>query len=156
MYSGWGERQEGIGQWIGGEGKFGGVATPNDARKIYNDEWHSICGSWRSSDGEISLFLDSKSIYTGNRINEEQVVPGDGELVVCQRWSAGGFRDERHCYGEIGAVELWDYYSDSTNIHCVSDCWSVGNTFHLNWTDAASRDKDDFEDLSTTFNICEG
>ena len=87
---------------------------------------------------------------------------GGGMLIICQRSTPEGrFQPNTPCYGEIGAVEIWDHYIDSKYIHCVSNCWSVGNLYHLDWNKmkrmgTVIKHVGNLGSLVKTDDICEG
>lgn len=118
------------------------VDEPDFNHLHFDNQWHQLCFSWRNSDGQVNIFSNGQPILTQNNVKTNVVIPGEGELVICQRTEGGTqFQENKYCFGDVAGINIWDFYSDANNIGEVNDCTSKGNIFHfdLNMMDLSGK-----------------
>ncbi|XP_035667495.1 neurogenic locus notch homolog protein 1-like isoform X2 [Branchiostoma floridae] len=77
---------------------------------IWDNEWHTVCTTWRSSDGAWQLYADGVLAASGSGFNVGGRVRRGGTWILGQDQDVvgGGFKAEQAFIGELSEVNLWD------------------------------------------------
>jgi hypothetical protein len=95
---------------VGGQSTATGLAA-NDGR------WHHIAVTWRSSDGRVSVYLDSLDTPILAPVAAGYSLPSGGSLVFGQRSPLGNVLDPGGAFlGELDEIRIWDRTLDLSEI----------------------------------------
>ncbi|XP_078685539.1 neuronal pentraxin-2-like [Branchiostoma floridae x Branchiostoma belcheri] len=77
---------------------------------VWDGEWHTICTTWRSSDGAWQLYADGVLKASGSGFNVGGRVRRGGTWILGQEQDevGGGFNADQSFIGELSGVNLWD------------------------------------------------
>ncbi|XP_019627198.1 PREDICTED: neuronal pentraxin-2-like, partial [Branchiostoma belcheri] len=77
---------------------------------VWDGEWHTICTTWRSSDGAWQLYADGTLTASGSGFNVGGRVRTGGTWILAQDQDVvgGGFAASQSFIGELSNVNLWD------------------------------------------------
>ncbi len=79
-----------------------GIAIPDE-------KWHHWAFSWRSSDGELKVYLDGVEAFSGTAAQGESLISG-GSLILGQEQDSvgGGFDSSQTYQGQIDDFRIWN------------------------------------------------
>ncbi|KAI8496755.1 hypothetical protein Bbelb_254100 [Branchiostoma belcheri] len=99
---------------------------------VWDGEWHTICTTWRSSDGAWQLYADGVLKASGSGFNVGGRVRRGGTWILGQEQDevGGGFQAEQSFIGELSGVNLWDHVLSPAEI-IQAKCSFHGNV--INW-----------------------
>ncbi|KAI8504762.1 hypothetical protein Bbelb_178800 [Branchiostoma belcheri] len=98
---------------------------------VWDGKWHSICTTWRSSDGTWQFYADGVLTSSGSGFNVGGRVRKGGTWILGQDQDAvgGGFDADQAFTGELSGVNLWDRVLSPAEI--AADCSYHGNV--IDW-----------------------
>ncbi|XP_078678988.1 uncharacterized protein LOC144914705 isoform X3 [Branchiostoma floridae x Branchiostoma belcheri] len=98
---------------------------------VWDGEWHTVCTTWRSSDGAWQLYADGVLTDSGSGFNVGGSVRTGGTWILGQDQDVVGGRFEAHqsFIGELSEVNLWDRVLSPAEI--AADCSYHGNV--IDW-----------------------
>ncbi len=84
-------------------------ASVNTGIAANDDSWHHIAVTWRSSDGEVIMYIDGSPSYSGT-LRQGAAIAQGGSLVIGQEQDSvgGGFDNSQAFAGTIDEVQIWD------------------------------------------------
>ncbi|XP_013383226.1 sushi, von Willebrand factor type A, EGF and pentraxin domain-containing protein 1 [Lingula anatina] len=105
-----------------------------------DDQWHHICVTWSSANGEWQIFRDGRSLDQGQGLAPGTVIKGGGKLVLGQEQDAfgGGFSALESFVGSMTQLHIWDkVFTDSEIQGLILTCEPyIGNV--KSWPDFLS------------------
>ncbi|KAI8520996.1 hypothetical protein Bbelb_007500 [Branchiostoma belcheri] len=98
---------------------------------VWDGEWHTICTTWRSSDGAWQLYVDGVLTASGSGFRVGGRVRAGGTLIIGQEQDVvgGGFDANQSFIGDLSEVHLWDNVLSPAEI--AADCSYHGNV--IDW-----------------------
>ncbi|XP_019645823.1 PREDICTED: uncharacterized protein LOC109486433 [Branchiostoma belcheri] len=98
---------------------------------VLDGEWHTICTTWRSSDGAWQLYADGVLTDSGSGFRVGGRVRTGGTWILGQDQDVvgGGFDADQSFIGELSEVNLWDRVLSPAEI--AADCSYHGNV--IDW-----------------------
>ncbi|KAI8486417.1 hypothetical protein Bbelb_359160 [Branchiostoma belcheri] len=98
---------------------------------VWDGEWHTVCTTWRSSDGAWQLYADGVLTDSGSGFNVGGRVRTGGTWILGQDQDVVGGRFDAHqsFIGELSEVNLWDRVLSPAEI--AADCSYHGNV--IDW-----------------------
>ncbi|XP_019626120.1 PREDICTED: uncharacterized protein LOC109471278 [Branchiostoma belcheri] len=98
---------------------------------VWDGEWHTICTTWRSSDGAWQLYADGVLTDSGSGFKVGGRVRTGGTWILGQEQDevGGGFEADQSFIGELSEVNLWDRVLSPAEI--AADCGYHGNV--IDW-----------------------
>ncbi|XP_018426842.1 PREDICTED: pentraxin-related protein PTX3 [Nanorana parkeri] len=97
-------------------------------------EWSHVCGTWKSEDGETTLWVNGEKRMVTYEVAQGHLIPGRGILQLGQEKNGccvgGGFDESLSFSGKITAFNLWDaVLSDKAILNTTgeSGCKMRGN-----------------------------
>ncbi|KAI8486745.1 hypothetical protein Bbelb_354930 [Branchiostoma belcheri] len=104
---------------------------------VWDGEWHTICTTWRSSDGAWQLYTDGVLRDSGSGFKVGGRVRRGGTWILGQDQDevGGGFNAEQAFTGELSEVNLWDRVLSPAEI--AADCSYHGNVIDWDTTNIA-------------------
>ncbi|XP_078702672.1 neuronal pentraxin-2-like [Branchiostoma floridae x Branchiostoma belcheri] len=98
---------------------------------VWDGEWHTVCTTWRSSDGAWQLYADGTLADSGSGFNVGGSVRTGGIWILGQDQDVlgGGFDASQSFIGEMSEVNLWDRVLSPAEI--AADCSYHGNV--IDW-----------------------
>ncbi|MFC1722753.1 LamG-like jellyroll fold domain-containing protein [Nanoarchaeota archaeon] len=87
----------------------GGAATAGTGIVISDGSWHHVVVTWRSSDGQVKIYKDGTSAYTGTIASGDSMVQG-GCLYLTQEQDAycGGLSSGQAMAGYLDDFKVYD------------------------------------------------
>ncbi|XP_078685000.1 uncharacterized protein LOC144918280 isoform X2 [Branchiostoma floridae x Branchiostoma belcheri] len=104
---------------------------------VWDGEWHTICTTWRSSDGSWQLYTDGVLRDSGSGFKVGGRVRRGGTWILGQDQDevGGGFNAKQAFTGELSEVNLWDRVLSPAEI--AADCSYHGNVIDWDTTNIA-------------------
>ncbi|XP_019638862.1 PREDICTED: uncharacterized protein LOC109480924 isoform X7 [Branchiostoma belcheri] len=101
---------------------------------VWDGEWHTVCTTWRSSDGAWQLYADGVLTASGSRFNVGGRVRRGGTFILGQDQDVvgGGFHAGQSFIGELSEVNLWDRVLSPAEIGAD---WAAFCSYHGNLID---------------------
>ncbi|XP_078612213.1 uncharacterized protein LOC144882380 isoform X2 [Branchiostoma floridae x Branchiostoma japonicum] len=120
---------------------------------IWDNEWHTLCTTWRSSDGAWQLYADGVLAASGSGFNVGGRVRRGGTWILGQDQDVvgGGFKAEQAFIGELSEVNLWDRVLSPAEIGAD---WSAFCNYHGNMVDWETTSTAIFGETSRTEYQC--
>lgn len=88
----------------------GGIATANTGVSVKDTSWHHIAVTWKSSNGNVKIYKDSKESYKGTLQTGYSILNGKS-LVLGQDQDAegGGFDINQALFGSLDDVRIYSH-----------------------------------------------
>ncbi|XP_078699951.1 neuronal pentraxin-2-like [Branchiostoma floridae x Branchiostoma belcheri] len=120
---------------------------------VWDGEWHTICTTWRSSDGAWQLYADGVLTASGSGFRVGGAVRTGGVFILGQEQDTlgGGFDANQSFSGELSGVNLWDRVLSPAEIGAG---WAVFCNHHGNVIDWDTTDIAVFGETSMTEYQC--
>ncbi|XP_078698216.1 oncoprotein-induced transcript 3 protein-like isoform X2 [Branchiostoma floridae x Branchiostoma belcheri] len=98
---------------------------------VWDGEWHTVCTTWRSSDGAWQLYVDGDLTASGSGFRVGGRVRRGGTWILGQDQDrvGGGFEASQSFIGKMSEVNLWDRVLSPAEI--AADCSYHGNV--IDW-----------------------
>ncbi|XP_019624993.1 PREDICTED: uncharacterized protein LOC109470471 [Branchiostoma belcheri] len=98
---------------------------------VWDGEWHTVCTTWRSSDGAWQFYVDGDLTASGSGFRVGGRVRRGGTWILGQDQDrvGGGFEASQSFIGELSEVNLWDRVLSPAEI--AADCSYHGNV--IDW-----------------------
>ena len=97
--------------------------------KLNDGGWHHICLTWRSSKGDVKVYVDGGLAQTFPNTGKSQSIPAGGTVVLGQDQDkvGGGFSSSQAYTGKLYGVYLWSRVLDLSDIlDSANDCTVCG------------------------------
>ncbi|XP_019631343.1 PREDICTED: uncharacterized protein LOC109475182 [Branchiostoma belcheri] len=104
---------------------------------VWDGEWHTVCTTWRSSDGAWQLYTDGALTASGSGFRVGGRVRRGGTWILGQEQDVvgGRFDADQSFIGELSEVNLWDRVLSPAEI--AADCSYHGNV--IDWDTTNTR-----------------